>query len=509
MTDPQVSAPRLERTYAEAFPALAAEARPVIPAASRVVWVNEPLAAELGLDAAWLATAEGLAWLTGSGEDAPPSVALAYSGFQFGNFSPILGDGRAHLTGELVGEGDARVDLHLKGSGLTGFSRPGSDGKAPLTAVWREAVIGEALHGMGVPTSRALAVIETGEQIYRRGPRPEPAGILVRVAASHLRVGTFHYAHMNLSIEDRARLVRYSLQRHYPHLLTDREGDEAHAKTLLRAVAKRQAQLVAAWMGLGFVHGVLNTDNVSISGQAIDFGPCAFIDEFSRSAVFSSIDRQGRYAYRNQPGITQWNLTRFAESLLDLIHEDPNRAVHEATDVLAEFEEHYRRAYLRVFAAKLGVELSAETSAGIEDEVAGLIEATLDMLEAASIDFTGFFRALTETDDPAQLRLPGGARVPETGEDSLGEWAARLTRVRELTGTSAESSQELMETANPVYIPRNWRLEEALNHAAAGDPTEVLRIIDAVRTPFTRDPRFTDLEDAPASSAGFVTFCGT
>lgn len=507
MTEPQVSAPRLERTYADAFPALAAEARPVIPAASRVAWVNEPLAAELGLDAAWMATAEGLAWLTGSGEDAPAPVALAYSGFQFGNFSPVLGDGRAHLTGELAG--DARVDLHLKGSGLTGFSRPGSDGKAPLTAVWRETVIGEALHGLGVPTSRALAVIETGEQIYRRGPRPEPAGILVRVAASHLRVGTFHYAHMNLSVEDRARLVRYNLQRHYPHLLAEGEGAEAQAKTLLRAVAERQAQLVAAWMGLGFVHGVLNTDNVSISGQAIDFGPCAFIDDFSRSAVFSSIDRQGRYAYRNQPGITQWNLARFAESLLDLIHEDPNRAVHEATDVLAEFEEHYRRAYLRVFAAKLGVELGEGAPAATEDDVAGLIEATLDMLESASIDFTGFFRALTETDDPAQLRLPGDARVLESSEVSLAEWAVRLTCVRELTGTSAVAARELMEAANPVYIPRNWRLEEALKQAAAGDPAEVLRIIDAVRTPFTRDPRFAALEDAPASSTGFVTFCGT
>lgn len=483
----------LEHTYASSFPELATPAVPEIPAATTVLWINEDLATELELDATWLAGADGLRWLTGGDEK---TTALAYSGHQFGHLSPVLGDGRAHLIGELP-TSEKRVDIHLKGSGITPYSRPGSDGKAPLSAVWREAVIGEALHALGVPTSRALAVLETGETVRRRSPLPEPAGILVRVADSHLRVGTFQYAHMNVGSDQRIELAGYALSRHYPQV---KPGDNP-ALTLLRLVAEHQAHLVAQWMGLGFVHGVLNTDNVSISGQAIDFGPCAFIDGFSDEAVFSSIDRGGRYAYRNQPGITQWNLARFAESLLDLIDpEKPNRAVHLATDLLEHFEETYEDARTRVFAAKLGIAVEGAAGAPYERLVA-FIDRTLDMLDEHTLDFTGFFRALTDTPDHLVELLPNS--------ETLKSWLADLATLRQDTGTAPGRAEELMQGANPVYIPRNLHLEAALRAAEGGDTVPILRLLDAVRQPFTRRPDLEDLETAPARSRFFTSFCGT
>lgn len=498
--------PTLEHTYACTFPTLATEQRPTIPAESRVTWVNEPLAQELGLDATWLATNNGLAWLTGGSAE---TYALAYSGFQFGQLSPVLGDGRAHLVGELPLPGaelgasgnptQPRVDLHLKGSGLTNFSRPGSDGKAPLSAVWREVVIGESLHALGVPTSRALAVIETGEYIRRRSPMPEPAGILVRVASSHLRVGTFQYAQLTEGEELRKNLVNYALTKHYPHLSTESPLD------LLRAVSKQQAQLVAHWMSLGFVHGVLNTDNVSVSGQAIDFGPCAFIDGFSRDAVFSSIDRQGRYKYRNQPGVTQWNLARFAETLLDLIDDDPNKAVHLATDVLAEFEETYQDACTRLFAAKLGIDLGGSADGQTLDKVAAFIEKTLDLAEEKTLDFTGFFRALT---DDAEVQKSEKLQSL-LGQEPAETWLAELNRLRAETGASPEKSYQLMQGNNPVYIPRNLTLDAALRKVETGDAEPIQRLIEAVRNPYTRVVGNEDLEQAPDSSRFFTSFCGT
>lgn len=372
------SAGALEHTFTETFPALAQPAVPQIPAETGTDWVNAPLARSLDLDSAWLRSDDGVRWLTGTEHAGQELQALGYSGFQFGQLSPVLGDGRAHLLGEWVARepaqgAPARTDLHLKGSGLTPFSRQGSDGKAPLSAVWREAVIGEFLHATEVPTSRALAVLSTGEKIRRRAPQPELAGILVRVASSHLRVGTFQFAQMQRSAEERMALVEYALRRHYPEVKTGESAPNNPALALLRGVAQRQAKLVAQWMGLGFIHGVLNTDNVSISGEAIDFGSCAFMDIFKRDAVFSSIDQQGRYAYRNQPAITQWNLARFGETLLDLIDpEDPNRAVEQATEVLAEFGDIYRFEHTRVFAEKLGIERDRSAREQRDNEQGGI-----------------------------------------------------------------------------------------------------------------------------------------
>lgn len=497
---------RLEHTYTDTFPDLAQQTEPDIPASSRVTWVNEPLAQQLGLDPTWLASAEGLQWLTGTsphGQQAQ-TFALAYSGFQFGNLSPLLGDGRAHLIGELVSdkpgeEGQTRVDLHLKGSGLTPFSRPGSDGKAPLAAVWREAVIGEFLAAMDIPTSRALAVIETGQKVRRRFPLPEPAGILVRVAASHLRVGTFQYAQMHLGEQERVELVDYALKRHYPEGFS-REG-ELPALTLLRAVAERQADLLARWMGLGFIHGVLNTDNVAISGESIDFGPCAFMDGFSFDAVFSSIDQQGRYAFGKQPGITQWNLARYAETLLDLIDEDPNRAVELAGEVLADFEQQFQHRWVHVFGAKLGLKISGR-SADERATISGFIGKTLKMLEKESIDFTRFFWTLAH--EPADLEgLAGGNR------SAVRDWLVELESLRASTGSAGEDVTLVMECANPLYIPRNLRLEAALRKVQEGNQKDVEELILALRTPFKPRLGFEDLAKAGSDSQYFRSFCGT
>ncbi|MBM7052297.1 protein adenylyltransferase SelO family protein [Rothia sp. ZJ1223] len=507
--------PTLENTYVQSFPQLAVQATPDIPEGSRVTWVNDDLAQELGLDSDWLAT-EGMAWLTGTSAENPTPHALAYSGFQFGQLSPVLGDGRAHLVGELSrasapGEREKqnRVDIHLKGSGLTPFSRPGSDGKAPLSAVWREVVIGESLHALGVPTSRALAVIETGEKIRRRSPLPEPAGIVVRVSSSHLRVGTFQFAQYNCDTETRNRLVEYALHRHYPHLAVG-EAPE-NALTLLRQVVEEQAKLVAHWMGLGFVHGVLNTDNVSISGQSIDFGPCAFIDGFSRDAVYSSIDQQGRYKYRNQPGITHWNLARFAETLLDLIDPNgPNRAIERAKRVLDEFEDAYAHAHTLAFAAKLGLDMGPDAPAYLFDEIAAFIEGTLDLMERFSLDFTGFFRSLTDGENPF---------AEHPSDLSVTAWQKELTELRVETKTSDARAHDLMHASNPVYMPRNLVLEETLRAVEAGNSEPVEQLLAAVRAPYTRVLQqdltgahaqlVADLEKAEPSARFFRSFCGT
>lgn len=486
---------KLEHTYAETFPGLAKPATPFIPLESKVSWVNEPLAQELGLDATWLATSAGLNWLTGTAGDSVPTFALAYSGFQFGNLSPLLGDGRAHLVGELAKADDEnkRVDLHLKGSGLTPFSRTGADGKAPLSAVWREAVMGEFFAALDVPTSRALVIIETGEKVQRRGSVPEPAGILVRVAASHLRVGTFQFAQMNLGEDERDKLVNYALERHYPQVYSNlHQTEKSAALELFRAVADQQADLLAQWMGLGFVHGVLNTDNVTISGESIDFGPCAFIDEFRFEAVFSSIDRQGRYSFRNQPSITQWNLARFAESLIDLMGKAPNLAVEQAGEILTDFEERFQRRWVEVFAAKLGVGIE-----GVEDPVVETLRAfigrTLNMLERESLDFTGFFRALTD------------ARRDEIDA----EWLRDLEELRLRAGTEADVSQRLMEVTNPVYIPRDFRVDNALGEMTRGNEEPLRRLLRAIRNPLQRQDGLEELEEVPASSRPFVSYCGT
>ncbi|WP_394213821.1 YdiU family protein [Brachybacterium vulturis] len=466
--------PVLQQSYADALPELSVPWRAEAPPRPEIAWLNEPLAAELGFDATWLRSEEGLALLTGQID---ATTAQAYAGHQFGSPNPQLGDGRAVLLGDLVDPHGRHRDLHLKGSGRTPFAR-GGDGKAPLGPMLREAVIGEWLHATGVPTSRALAVVSTGEQIApRQGVTPEPGALLVRVAASHLRVGTFEYATWHLDEEVRARLVEFTIRRHHPSA----EGPLG----LLEAVTRAQAELVARWMLLGFVHGVMNTDNMALSGQGIDYGPCAVLDVHRRGAVFSSIDRGGRYAYGSQPGIALWNLSRFAETLLPLLEAtDPNVAVEQATAVLEQYEGWYQQAWTRQLAGKLGIRDDVEGVSALGQEL-------FTLLEEQQVDHTGFFRALGEG---RAAELVAGA--------SFAQWMQRWEPRR--SATPAE-----MARRNPLYIPRNVHLEVALRSAHLGDLGPVRELLGAVSAPFTRRTGLEHLEGPGDGGEHFLTFCGT
>ena len=473
-------APALHQTYAEALPELSVPWRADVPPDPQLVWLDEELARELGLDPAWLRSEDGIALLTGQVEG---TTAQAYAGHQFGTANPQLGDGRAVLLGEIVDARGRRRDLHLKGAGRTPFAR-GGDGKAPLGPMLREAVIGRWLHACGAPTTRALAVLTTGERIApRQGVTDEPGALLVRVAASHLRVGTVEYASWHLGPEVTGRLVDHAIVRHHPSA----DGPLG----LLQAVSEAQADLVAQWMLLGFVHGVMNTDNMALSGEGIDYGPCAVLDVHRRGAVFSSIDRGGRYAYGNQPGIALWNLSRFAEALLPLIDEEPNAAVARAAAVLERFESRYLEAYADGLAAKLGV-------CGERGEVRELGEELFTLLEEQRVDHTGFFQ-----------ELGGGTAAGLFAEPAPFEDWSRCWEALRGDGDSADEARAAMRRANPLYVPRNVHLEAALRAAHLGDTAPVLRLLDAVGSPFERRGGLEDLEGPGDGGDAFMTFCGT
>ncbi|MGO1228302.1 MAG: protein adenylyltransferase SelO [Brachybacterium sp.] len=479
----------LEQSYAAAVPELSVPWRAEAPPHPELVWLNEELARELGYSPAWLRGEEGLSLLTGQIDG---TTAQAYAGHQFGSPNPQLGDGRAVLLGDLVDTGGHRRDLHLKGAGRTPFAR-GGDGKAPLGPMLREAVIGEWLHALGIPTTRALAVLSTGEQIApRQGVTPEPGALLVRVAASHLRVGTFEYATWHLDPEAQERLVEYTIQRHHPQA----DGPLG----LLEAVVRSQAELVAQWMLAGFVHGVMNTDNMALSGEGIDYGPCAVLDVHRRGAVFSSIDRGGRYAYGNQPGIALWNLSRFAETLVPLLDADPNQAIEQATAVLERYEGWYLEAHGRGLAAKLGIPRGEQTEqAGVGTaEVEELGAALFDLLEEQEVDHTGFFRALGEGSAAALFKDPA----------PFERWDARLRGLRG-DGPPAETARRNMAHVNPAIVPRNVHLDAALRAAHLGDVQPVRTMLDAVGRPFERRAEHAHLEEAGDGGEHFLTFCGT
>ena len=476
MEMPAVPIPELGQSYATALEDLSIPWQADPPPRPELVWLNEDLARELGYDPAWLHGAEGMALLTGQ---IPGTTAQVYAGHQFGSANPQLGDGRAVLLGDLVDVAGRRRDLHLKGAGRTPFAR-GGDGKAPLGPMLREAVVGESLHALGIPTTRALAVLSTGEQIApRQGVTPEPGALLVRAAASHLRVGTFEYAAWHLGPEVTGELVRHAIRRHHPAA--------GSALGLLDAVVGAQAELVAKWMLVGFVHGVMNTDNMTISGEGIDYGPCAFLDVHRRGAVFSSIDRGGRYAYGNQPSIALWNLSRLAETLVPVIDpEHPNAAVDQVTAVLESFEERYLGAYGRGLAAKLGVGAERPT------EVRELGEELFALLEEQRVDHTGLFRALGDGEAAALFAEPA----------AFLRWQGRLRALGD-TGPAA------MAAVNPRIIPRNVHLDAALRAAHLGDLAPVRTLLDAVSRPFERRPEHAHLEGAGEGGEDFLTFCGT
>lgn len=454
--------------------------------APRLVRLNRALAGELGLDADALASEAGAAIFAGSlaPEGASP-LAMAYAGHQFGQYSPRLGDGRALLIGEVIDTKGERRDIHLKGSGRTPFSR-GGDGKAVLGPVLREYLIGEFMHAVGIPTTRALAAVTTGETIMRNGP--EPGAVLARVAASHIRVGTFQFVAAMGDLEKLRQLADYTIARHDPDL----EGEGKYLAFLTRVVA-RQASLIARWMGVGFVHGVMNTDNMAISGETIDYGPCAFIDAYDPTAVFSSIDHAGRYAFARQPKIAVWNLARLAECLLPLMGPDENAALDAANAAISGFSESYQAEWRRVMRAKLGLE-------GEDAKDDDLIIALVALMARHKPDFTLLFRALADA-----ARGEGADALAMLGGE--GEWLARwLARL----GPQAAMRAAAMDAVNPRFIPRNHTVQAALDAATNGDLAPFERLLGVLEAPFDAHSGAEDLASPPSPDAPrCVTFCGT
>ncbi len=461
-----------------------------------LVIVNEALALELGIDVEALRSPAGVAILAGN--DAPAgvtTVAQAYAGHQFGGYSPRLGDGRALLLGEFVADDGTRCDLHLKGSGRTPFAR-GGDGRAALGPMLREYVIAEAMHALGIPTTRALAVVATGDTIVREveGRHAEvPAAILARVASSHLRVGTFQFAAATGERELLEQLTDYAIGRHVP----EAADADIPALALFDHVVSVQASLVAKWMAVGFIHGVLNTDNTTISGETIDYGPCAFMDAYDPATVFSSIDHGGRYAYGNQPAIITWNLARLAEAMLPLFDADTDTAIAAATEVLQTFPARFQAAWSVEMHAKLG--LAADVPAG--DDVIGDL---LALMAEQRVDYTMCLRALSS----AVRGDETPARSLFADPEAFDAWS---TRWLALVGDDRDAIAERMDGVNPIYVPRNHIVEEVLTAASWGDHDALDELLDVVTHPFDERPGL-DRYARPAPSdamAGYRTFCGT
>lgn len=486
---------RFENSYARLPQEFFARLEPARVAAPRLIAFNAPLAEELGLD------------LNGSDQDVLAAIfsgnrlldgmepiAAAYAGHQFGNFVPQLGDGRAILLGEVRDRHGRLRDIQLKGSGPTPFSRRG-DGRAALGPVLREYLISEAMYHLGVPTTRALAAVTTGDMILREGY--EPGAVFTRVASSHVRVGSFQYFAARGDRDNLERLVDYAIDRHDPEL----KGRDDKALAFVRAVSARQAALIAQWMGFGFIHGVMNTDNMTISGETIDFGPCAFMDHYDPKTVFSSIDQFGRYAYSRQPAIAQWNIARLAEALLPLIDADEDKAIAAANEMLTDFAKLYHAAWDRVMAKKLGLLTMQEDDRDLALNFLGL-------LETAKADFTQSFLALAEAvEDDKALALQTLMPDPSALSTWLPAWRQRLGR----EAASLADIVTIMRSANPVYIPRNHRVEHALDAAVQeGDYAPFHRLRSLLERPFERQDGMADYETPPEPHERVVaTFCGT
>ncbi|MBX7196288.1 MAG: YdiU family protein [Sandaracinaceae bacterium] len=491
-----------DNSYARLPDRFFAKIAPTPVRAPALLRVNDALAEALGIDPAELHSPEGVANLAGNGLfSGSDPIALAYAGHQFGGFSPQLGDGRAILIGEVVGPDGVRRDVQLKGSGPTPFSRRG-DGRAALGPVLREYLVSESMHALGVPTTRALAAVSTGELVLRGDDLP--GAVLTRVAASHLRVGTFEYFAARRDREALATLVDYAIARHEPSLA--REGSLA-ARTLafLDGVIGRQASLVARWMGLGFVHGVMNTDNTSISGETIDYGPCAFLDAFDPGRTFSSIDQGGRYAFHHQPRIALWNLARLAETLLPLLAEDEAEAIRLATARLDTFPDRFGAAHHAILRAKLGLGPSEGDAHEGDDELA---KDLLELMAKAQVDFTLTFRRLFDAiDRPARTAVVSAMFAdPRPFDAWAARWRERLARDAE----PIEARKERMRLANPAFIARNHRVEQMIALATDGDLSLFERMLRVLARPCDDQPDDEELMDPPGLEQwDYRTFCGT
>ncbi|WP_121064105.1 protein adenylyltransferase SelO [Chachezhania antarctica] len=465
-----------DNSYARLPGTFFTEQAPTPVAAPRLVAFNEPLARLMGISPGEV---EEMAQVFAGNRvpDGAAPLAQAYAGHQFGNFNPQLGDGRAVLLGETVGTDGKRRDLQLKGSGPTPYSRMG-DGRAWLGPVLREYVVSEAMHALGIPTTRALAAVETGEPVVRE--EVLPGAVLARVASSHLRVGTFQIFAARRESDSLQRLTQYAIDRHYPHA----DGPMG----LLAAVRDAQVRLIVQWLSVGFIHGVMNTDNCAISGETIDYGPCAFLDTYHPETVFSSIDRDGRYAYFRQPDIAVWNLAQFATALIQQL-DDPEAAIEEASDIVNSMPELIRAEWRRVFCAKIGI-------AAPRDADVGMAVDLLKRMAENQADFTNTFRALSDGAPRDQFV------DPEAFDQWAEPWRARLAE--------EQDPQAVMRAANPVLIPRNHRIEAMIAAAVDGDYAPFERLMAACARPFAADEAFADLRRPPAVDEKVqATFCGT
>lgn len=500
MTDPAPHSPvtdplhsdnvgwRLEHTYAQLPEIFHERLAPVPVREPRMVVFNRPLAKSLGLDDEVLARAEGAVIFAGNQlPDGARPLAMAYAGHQYGYFTK-LGDGRAILLGEQITPDGERFDIQLKGSGPTPFSR-GGDGRAPLGPMLREYIISEAMHALGIPTTRSLAVVTTGETVYRE--ERLPGAVLARVAASHIRVGTFEWAAARGDKNELQALADHTLRRHFPELA----DSESPYFALLEAVIERQAVLVAKWLTVGFIHGVMNTDNMALCGETIDYGPCAFMDAYDPATVFSSIDHYGRYAYANQPDIAQWNLARLSEALLPLLHPDRQRAIELANEAIEGYQARFKSHWLSGMRAKLGL---------FTDEVddTALIESLLEWMGRKSADFTNTFRALSAE------KLTDDALLADADfHEWHARWQARLRRQPQ----PLDAAVELMRAHNPAFIPRNHKVDEALNAATERGDLEVFqRLLEVLAKPYDHSHDRTEYSAPPApGKRAYQTFCGT
>ena len=484
-----------DNSYARLPDRFFARMEPAPVSAPSIIRFNSELAEELGLNAAALNTPAGAQILAGNEfPDGADPIAMAYAGHQFGGWSPQLGDGRALLLGEVIDKYGQRRDIQLKGSGPTPFSRMG-DGRSALGPAIREYLISEAMHALGVPTTRSLAVVETGEPVARE--TMQPGGISTRVAASHMRVGTFQFFAARQDLEGLTLLADHAIERHYP----DVKGAENPYLALLECVIARQADLIAHWMSIGFIHGVMNTDNMTISGETIDYGPCAFMDWYKAETVYSSIDQRGRYAYRNQPGIGQWNLVKLAQTLLPLIDADEEKAVAQAQAAIEHYADLYHAAWLGRFRAKVGFTTEHEGDGALLDDL-------LERMTPNQADFTQTFRYLSDAIQDGE----GAGKVrdlfvdPTACDGWLEQWRARLALEPEAAG----ARQARMNAVNPLYIPRNHLVEEAIAAAYEGDYEPFRRLNDVLSRPFAAQQGY-ERYILPPEPGQIVhqTFCGT
>lgn len=482
-----------DNSFHRAMEGYYAPAEAAKPSAPVLLAVNISLAARLGINVSGASDERLVEVFSGKTfPDGANSIALAYAGHQFGHFSPQLGDGRALLLGEIVAPDGARFDLQLKGSGPTPFSRNG-DGKAAIGPVLREFLVSEAMAAMGVPTTRALAAVATGDRVQRE--RTHPGAVLTRIASSHIRVGTFQFFAAHFGSDHVVQLADYSIRRHFPDLVEAANPSLA----LLDRVIGLQCELVAQWLGVGFIHGVMNTDNVAISGETIDYGPCAFMDRFAVNTVFSSIDANGRYAYGRQPQILHWNMARFAEALLPAIHRVSPADVDAAKALVDAIPGRFRAIWHKQARAKLGL-----GNGDVDDSE--LIDTLFDELEKHRVDFTSFFRAL------AMLLRGDGAMLERLlpAPDAMAPWIALWWNRIEHDAAGPLAHADAMDAVNPLYIPRNHLVEAALEAAEAGDLAPWLGLLEVVRHPYDVRPgleRFA--EPGAGDAAPYKTFCGT